>query len=202
MFTIRHLNGHGDESLFQAAFVVKGSDVKNTKQLIRYDAACLAIALIAVAATLAPAQSAPDAKGWRGAEWGMTKDEVVAAVSLNPVVTKPVDTKDPETTALLMGGVTIGDRMAVVTFYFDRAEKLKAVGLNFGDILEFNRWRDELTAKYGAPVSTGGGLYSFVSRAKWLLPSSEIVCEYWAPASTSSKGALIISYSRRSVPIL
>jgi hypothetical protein len=30
MFTIRHLNGHGDESLFQAALVIRGSDVRNT----------------------------------------------------------------------------------------------------------------------------------------------------------------------------
>jgi hypothetical protein len=157
-----------------------------------------------VASAQTPPQ--PDIKGWHGAEWGMTVEQATAAANLGPFTQQPRDPTFPTTTSYEAGQIAVGAATAKVTLHFETGKGLDSIGLQFSGAMSFEQLRDELKAKYGEPVSTGGGGrvggLGGVIRAKWLLPSTEITCERWGGTSLADSGALILSYRRRAPSVL
>jgi hypothetical protein len=148
-----------------------------------------------------PAASPQDTRGWRGAEWGMSPDQVTEVTRL--VLGGP-DFRDPRegppVTCRRSQEIEVGNWTATVRFCFSELgnKGLVSVSLDFGDRVEIGDLRDELAAKYGLPISetsqpAAKGTVD-LARARWLLPYTEIVCQ---SRSGRSGPALILTYSQR-----
>jgi hypothetical protein len=132
-------------------------------------------------------QSAPDVKGWRGSEWGMTPEQVATALN-RPLGEPKPDPRDGQPYYSL-GEVSVGTWVADVELGFRTSPmgsgaprtQLVHVVLGFKSPLgrpDFTSVRDELKATYGPPTSEksgpsawGGGLRQ---EANWTLPSTQI----------------------------
>ena len=103
-------------------------------------------------------QGAPqqDIRGWRGAQWGMSPEQVTQATGLTLGGAEFRDTKDgPSVTCRRGPEVEVGNWTAATRFCFSEVGRkgLVSASLDFGDLVDFSDLRDELAAKYGLPLS-------------------------------------------------
>jgi hypothetical protein len=160
-----------------------------------------AVIVLALVVPALHAQAPPDIKGWHGAEWGMTVEQVTAAAQLGPLRVKP-PTPHFLGTSYEAGTIAIGRMTATVTFSFRDGEGLTNIGLTFGDE-PFAPLRDELKARYGEPTSESHERgFIAIEEAKWILSSTSITCQRWEPTSRNRTASLILSYSKHAAPVL
>jgi hypothetical protein len=163
--------------------------------------AALTVLVAVTAFAQSPAMTPQDIKGWRGAEWGMSPDQVAEATRLTlgaPELREPKE--GPALTCRRVQEIEVGNWTANARFCFSELgnKGLISIALDFGDRVEFGELRDELAAKYGLPISettpnVPKGAVDF-TRAKWLLPITEITCEYRGARPTPT---LLVTYSQR-----
>jgi hypothetical protein len=145
-------------------------------------------------------QSAQDVKGWRGAEWGMTVEQARAASRLSIAEpAKVTNADDPTLKCYIDADLSIGEWKGEVQLCFggQGQQGLVLVSLVL-DTPNYERVRDDLKSKYGVPMSDStdslaGGTVE-ISRAKWLLPSTELTC---TKLSTNGEGKTGVIYTRR-----
>jgi len=140
------------------------------------------VALTALAApqqtpapTNAAAQQSPqDVKGWRGAEWGMTPEQVAAV--LNQPLGEPKRFAVPpwgDIPYYKLSDVTVGAWKAAADLRF-KDNRLIGVVLYFPETVpEFRAVRDELVATYGPPTSESGPT-GRAPEARWTLTHTQI----------------------------
>lgn len=170
----------------------------------------LVLAFVGVGALAFGQQAPPDTKGWHGAEWGMTKEQVETATGfkLGEAETgRHTVGSGPEEIAVECrpGGPTaIGSIHVTTVFCFEdsRPFGLVKVGLEAQDTTVFQDLRTELKARYGDPTAEEDQPGSFATwkQAKWLLPSTEIFLG-WV-RTTGHPDSLFLAYNRRTAPIL
>jgi hypothetical protein len=212
----------GPSGLFTAYAAAAGIVVDRLEQWVKDNAARLAPPPQAAAPPQNPApaqnpapslnpmppaaQEGEDIAGWHGAEWGMTIDQVVKAARLGSATPLAPNPGAPTTDAWEIPRVPVGDWSATITFYVDRTRGLTGIALNFGDVPDFQRLRDELAVRYGQPFSVNGSRgedgAGSVMRARWLMPRTEILCEYWVAGSDAQAKRLLLTYRWRTPPIL
>jgi hypothetical protein len=122
-----------------------------------------------------------DIKGWRGAEWGMTPEQVgkVTGLRLGDPVTGE---NGPPAQCYDVANVPTGDWNAAVRFCFgqDGQQGLTLIEVRLGAQASYARIRDDLKNKYGAPVSEIHDVLpsgSILDQTKWLLPSTDMRCD-------------------------
>jgi hypothetical protein len=170
----------------------------------------LVLAFVGVGALAFGRQAPPDTKGWHGAEWGMTKDQVDAATGfqLGDAVLKKSDQASPAGEPMMecrSGGPTnIGAVPVVSTFCFSTTGQhgLFQVLLEVQVTTAFDDLRAELKARYGEPTAKDdySGQRFGARQAKWLLPSTAISLN-WA-SIPPLPDHLFLVYSRRTAPVL
>ncbi len=170
-----------------------------------------ALVLVVGASAASQAQAPPDTKGWHGAEWGMTKDQVRAAVGLGPLTQDARRPDAPHEDALVLASTPIGRYPASVRFLFDGEQKLRAIALDFSTADAYEFLHDELVARYGAPIrdeshrddSPRSLDYLEMCDSQWLLPSTKIGCSSLVTVVGGKKTELMeVLYSRRESAIL
>jgi hypothetical protein len=135
--------------------------------------------ILACASTLAAAE---DPGGWTAAKWGMTPDQVRAAVPES----KPVRYEFEKGTFSTLGvdELRIGDGPAwSVYFLFDDAGKLARVAMQpavniYATVQEFSRVESLLAEKYTRPFDRNSGdpnqNYPVLRRAGWTIGQTSI----------------------------
>jgi hypothetical protein len=148
-------------------------------------------------------QPGPDVKGWHGAEWGMSVEQVREASSLT--LSGPRVPPIPGVTCHDSRQVEVGEWKPDVSFCFGgqgfKETELTGISLAFREHTKssttYAKLRDELKSKYGAPTSekqdamkygTGG------STTRWLLPSTELEC---IANVIGNEQFIYVTYSRR-----
>jgi hypothetical protein len=151
----------------------------------------VSIAVLFLTVFLSARQGAPppDLKGWHGAEWGMTPDQVAKAVGfqlgepLPPGVAKQ-QMRAPSAERFAadftvikeysVPKVPVGDSQ----FFFGESGRsgLTTVVLDFGGSVPFTALRDEVKAKYGSPTSDKSDVIGKLTffYVTWIFPSTEI----------------------------
>ena len=154
-----------------------------------------------------PAADAKNVKGRYGAEWGMTTEQVTAAIGLPlgaPVKSGFADLNfylglegDLEVTCYDVHKMPTDGRAARVRFCFGGKGQ---TGLMLVDRVlkpeeKFTFVRDELAARYGAPSSSGDSTFrgNRIERSKWLLPATEIHCG----SNVRGDSTLTVTYFKR-----
>jgi hypothetical protein len=112
-------------------------------------------------------------KGWRGAEWGMTPEQVAVAWKLS--VAKPAQSKDDKTRWYLPTPDTqVGDWLARVELEFlerDGAKQLVAIMLRIPIVNENMKVCEELVASYGQPTTVDGRVMN------WVIDKTTVSCQ-------------------------
>jgi hypothetical protein len=126
-----------------------------------------AVALFLVAAPLHAQTS--EVKGWHGAEWGMTPDQVAVALD-HPLV----ETKRP-------GEYVVGRFELTTTILADVTVRFDGAGLSLVMLqiksTDYQAVRDEVKAHYGDPTSEAQQATAGLAATKiatWLLPSTQV----------------------------
>lgn len=159
-------------------------------------------------APVAPA----DIKGWRGAEWAMTPDQVNAATGLSLETVKEIDGgkcgKDQGDLTVLQSArsIEVGKETAQATFCFG-PKGLKQVTLDLGPSpAAYPTIRDELISVYGKPVSESSNDFagrSFtINQSKWLLAHTEIRCTASESRTPKVPQLLEVTYTPRQKSVL
>jgi hypothetical protein len=146
------------------------------------------LSFMVAAMAIASAQpTPPDLKGWTSTTWGMTEDEILAALPGQAVhLTGPAGARTyaNRTAAIGIESLVIGKDDFHVDFLMDREGKLDRVmiGLNTRSpsVLTFEGLEALLTEKYGTATITDKTQEQGLKRTcKWIFPSTVIQLLFW-----------------------
>ncbi len=135
------------------------------------------------------------AGAWRGARWGMTVKEILAAFPGEAARLRrgERETVDELVTAARIRRVGIGDRRYAVAFLFDSAGGLGAVHLRLADRGRIAPAYDELVAslsrEHGSPDASSGGAPTsgaWTRHASWATGESLIDLYGWEAVAQES----------------
>lgn len=159
--------------------------------LRRFAIGCAALG-VAVAASAAPD---PEDGGWRGARWGMTEEEVLAAFPGEARrLEKPQKLADGNTVGIGIDRHVVGGTELRVRFVFDPGGKLALVSLRtdagtYAPVAAFEATRDALAARLGPPAATSADAnYVDMRQASWWTAQSRVDVKY-------IPGVVVVLYS-------
>jgi hypothetical protein len=151
--------------------------------------------LFAFAAAISTAAQAGDPGEWRGARWGMTQDEVLAAFPGEARrLEKPQTLADGNVVALGVDRFVVGATDFRVRFVFDAAGKLALVSLRtdpstYARPEAFVVTRAALAERLGAPgADSSDSSYVDLRQTSWWTPRSRIDVKY-------VDGVVVVLYS-------
>lgn len=152
----------------------------------------VAAVVLSIWATPSEAQ---EVKGWRGAEWGMTPDQVATALS-SPLGerTRSPNKDEPDVFLFRIQKVPVGDWTATVTVVFRESGaqvKLFRVMLEWREDKNFLKLRDELKSTYCPPTSETRNASLGRTEARWILPLTQIDCSLF---EVSDKAFTTVSF--------
>lgn len=153
------------------------------------------------------AQSPHTVDGWHGAKWGMTTEQLKAALGM--MLESTTDGSGGECKArtpgatLLRATAPIDVRSLSVTPRFCVTDKdgLVYINLDFGPkSSSYSEIRDELIGSYGKPTSEELGPVRpplAMNNARWVLPKTEIRISSIRSLTGSDLDGLSVTYARR-----
>jgi hypothetical protein len=157
------------------------------------------------------AQTPGDVKGWHGAEWGMTVEQIRAATGMTLEAT--TDGSGGECKSGTPGAtlyrasapIDVVTLSAVPRFCVTDKDGLVYINIDLGsNSVSYSRVRDELIGSYGRPTSEELGPSRppiAVNNARWILPRTEIRVSSMRSMTGGDLDGLSVTYARRK-PVL